>query len=166
MTLFGVVLSSIVNEIIKTVSSVLFFYEKILSIKKHESAKQTIFTFLEVFAHVKNCSLCCLVFDYFCFVSWFLLVTCFCAFKIFSLKKKIIIINRFESALITFTILLTCNPNNPPIENLFVRTYVYLWSSARISSFMRIIFFCENLFKFTAKFTAKKSFSTNPLISG
>ena len=146
MTLFGVVLSSIVNEIIKTVSSVLFFYEKILSIKKHESAKQTIFTLLEVFVHVKNCCLCCLVFDYFFFVSWFCLWHVFVRLKSFRKKKKIIIINRFESALITFTILLSCNPNNPPIENLFVRTYVYLWSSARISSFYENHFFLSGSF--------------------
>ena len=146
MTLFGVVLSSIVNEIIKTVSSVLFFYEKILSIKKHESAKQTIFTLLEVFVHVKNCCLCCLVFDYFFLLVGFCLWHVFVRLKSFRKKKKIIIINRFESALITFTILLSCNPNNPPIENLFVRTYVYLWSSARISSFYENHFFLSGSF--------------------
>ena len=43
---------------------------------------------LEVYVRVKNCCLCCLVLAYFCFVSWFLLVTCFCARKIFSSKKK------------------------------------------------------------------------------
>ena len=36
----------------------------------------------------------------------------------------------------SFTMLLTCTPINPLIENLFVRTYFYFWSSAvRISSF-------------------------------
>ena len=146
MTLFGVVLSSIVNEIIKTVSSVLFFYEKILSIKKHESAKQTIFTLLEVL-----CTWKIVAFVVLCSIIFFLLVG-FCLWhvfvrlKSFRKKKKIIIINRFESALITFTLLLSCNPNNPPIENLFVRTYVYLWSSARISSFYENHFFLSGSF--------------------
>ena len=33
------------------------------------------------------------------------------------------------------TILLTCTPINSPIEGVFVRSYFYLWSSVRISSF-------------------------------
>ena len=53
---------------------------------------------LEVYTRVKNCCLCCLVLPYFCFVSWFLLVTCFCARKIFSCKKKK---NRLEIVLTT-----------------------------------------------------------------
>ena len=40
------------------------------------------------FARVKNCCLCCLMLPYFCFVSWFSFVTCFCARKIFSSKKN------------------------------------------------------------------------------
>ena len=43
---------------------------------------------LEVYARVKNCCLFSLVLAYFCFVTWFLLVTCFCAREIFSSKKK------------------------------------------------------------------------------
>ena len=55
----------------------------------------------------------------------------------------------------SFTILLTCTPINHAIDNLFVRTYFYLWSSVRISSFyenlfysllsVRISFYWENL---------------------
>ena len=52
---------------------------------------------LGVYARVKNCCLCCSVLAYFCFVSWFLLVTCFCECKIFSSNK----INRLEIILIT-----------------------------------------------------------------
>ena len=52
------------------------------------------------------------------------------------LKQKI---NRFEIVLITsYTILLTCTPIYPPMQNLFVCIYFYLWSSVRISFFMRI----------------------------
>ena len=79
-----------------------FFSEKTLSLKEYQRAKQTIFTLLEVFA--KICCLCCLVFAYFCFVSWFLLMTCVCRLKFFSYKE----INRLEIVLITsFTILLS-----------------------------------------------------------
>ena len=47
-------------------------------------------------------------------------------------KKK----NWFEIVLITScTILLTCTPINSPIEGVLVRSYFYLWSSVRISSF-------------------------------
>ena len=68
--------------------------------KKHQNAKQQIFTILEVFVRTKNCCLCC-----FCLLNFVLLlvyaVTCFCAFKIFSPKKKKKKINRFEIVLIT-----------------------------------------------------------------
>ena len=43
---------------------------------------------LEVYARMKNCCLRCLVLACFCFVSWFLLVMCFCAREIFLSKKK------------------------------------------------------------------------------
>ena len=77
--------SSIENEAIKAILSLfIFFHENILSLKKAPKCKQTIFTLLEVFVHAKNCCIYCLVFPCFCFVSWFLLVTCFCALKIFS----------------------------------------------------------------------------------
>ena len=67
----------------------LFFFTKRFRAHKNTSP-------LEVYACVKNCCLCCLVLAYFCFVSWFLLVTCFCARKIFSSKK----INKVEIVLI------------------------------------------------------------------
>ena len=104
--------SSIVYEAIRTISSLLIFFLR----KNFKPRKriQTIFTLLEVFVREKNCCLCCLVFACFCFVSWFLLVMCFCAFKIF--KKK----NRLEIVLITsYTILLMCTPIEHPIENYF-----------------------------------------------
>ena len=113
--------SSIVFEVIKTISSlfIYLFYEKILSKKKAQKRKQTIFTFLEVFfVRPKICCLCCFLFACFCFVSWCLLVTCFS--KSFHKKKKK---NRLEIVLTTSnTILLMCTPINTPMKNLFVHT--------------------------------------------
>ena len=82
-----------------------------------------------------------------CFAFW-----CFFYAQNFFVKKIIWL----EFVLITsFTILLTCTPINPPIENLFVGIYFYLRSSVRISSFyenlfksfvsVRISSFCENI---------------------
>ena len=83
------IMNSIVYEVIRTISILLvFFYEKILGVNKAPKRKQTIFTLLEVFVRAKNCCLYCLVFACFCFVSSFLLVTCFCALKIFSQKRN------------------------------------------------------------------------------
>ena len=55
---------------------VYFIYEKISRAQKDITPIS--------FARVKNCCLCSLVLAYFCFVSWFLLVTYFCACEIFS----------------------------------------------------------------------------------
>ena len=57
--------------------SVYFFLRKRFCAHKNTSH-------LEVYPRVKNCCLCCVLFAGFCFVSWFLLVTCFCAREIFS----------------------------------------------------------------------------------
>ena len=80
--------SSIVYEVIKTISSlfiylfIYLFYKKILIVKK-----ASIFTLLEVFVCAKNC-LYCLVFACFCFVNWFLLCCIFVRSKSFCKKKK------------------------------------------------------------------------------
>ena len=58
---------------------------------------QTIFTLLKVFVRAKNRCLCCFLFSYFRFVSWFLLDLRLCVLRIFLLKK----INRLEIVLIT-----------------------------------------------------------------
>ena len=66
------------------------------------------------------------------FVLW-----CFLYAQNLFVKK----ISWFEIVFIaSFTILQTCTPINPPIENSFLRTYFYLWSSVRIFSVY------ENLF--------------------
>ena len=78
--------SSIVNEVIRTILSLVIFFflrKNFERKKKHQNAKQTISTLLEVFVQAKNCCLCCFVFAYFCFVSSFWLDLRFYAFKIF-----------------------------------------------------------------------------------
>ena len=68
---------------------VYFFYKKILRVKKkHQNRKQMIFTLFEIFVLAKNCCLCCFLFAHFCFVTWFLLVTCLWRSKSFLKKKK------------------------------------------------------------------------------
>ena len=76
-------LSSVANEVIRTISDFfIFFYEKKFSVKKHQNAKQTIFTLLEVFGPAKTCCLCC-------FLShWFWLVTFFVRLEPFCKKNK------------------------------------------------------------------------------
>ena len=68
--------SSIVYEIIRTISSLFiffFFYEKIVSVNKASNAKQTMFTLLEVFVPRKIivsivfCLFNFVLFVYFCF---------------------------------------------------------------------------------------------------
>ena len=90
----------------------------------------------------KNCCLCSFCSLDFVFVSWFWLdfFRIFYAQNLFLKKKKKK--NWLEIVLIaSFTLLLMYTPINPLIENLFVHTYFYLWSSVRISSFY------ENLFE-------------------
>ena len=59
-------MSTIVNEVIRTISSpFVFFKEKFKMYKKHQNVKQTISTLLEVFVHKINCSpvvFCSLIF--------------------------------------------------------------------------------------------------------
>ena len=74
-----------------------FLYEKILSIKKYKSAKQMIFTLLEVFVQVIICCLCCLVFAYFVLSVGFCLGRAFGRLKLFRKRN----INRLKTVLIT-----------------------------------------------------------------
>ena len=71
--------------VIKTISSlfVLFVFFLTKRFRTHKNMSQ-----IKVYVRVENCCFCCLVLTCFCFVSWFLLVTCFCARKIFSSKKN------------------------------------------------------------------------------
>ena len=121
-------------------ASLFFFTKRFWVNKKHQSAKQTTFTLLEVLC-AKNCCLCYFLLACFCFLVGFGLICVFVRSKSFCKKKKKK--NWLEIILIaSFTILLTCTPLNLPIENLFVLTYFYLWSS------VRIFFICENFFLF------------------
>ena len=74
--------------VIKTISTLFIFYFifSFFLTKRFRAHKNT--SHLEVHARVKNCCLCCLVLAYFCFVYWFILVTCFCVPKIFSSEKN------------------------------------------------------------------------------
>ena len=115
-----------------------FFYEKILSAQKHAQSKnqltkqnkRTLHNNGNKFSPAQKL-----------LRGWKSFVLHFCTFlcsRFFRTKR----INRLEIVLITsYTLLPTCTPLNPPIENLFVRTYFYLWSCVRISSFN------ENLFE-------------------
>ena len=118
----------------------MFFHEKILHTKKRikstksikitkvQISEQVTFLPLDIFMCIKMLP-CLFLFTYMRFVLFVLLK--------FSRKKKM---KRFKIVLIaSFTLLLTCTPLNLPIENLFARTYFYLWSSVRIFPF------CENL---------------------
>ena len=124
-----------------------------LGIKKTSKYKANDFLPLRRFCTQKNHCLCCFLFTCFCFISWFLLDLHFCALKIFSLKKtgwKLF----WEPQIQYYW---RVPPLNPPIQNLFVRTYFYLQSSVGVSSFyenlfesflsVRVSFSCENLFE-------------------
>ena len=90
--------SSVVHEVIKTISSLFtFFYEKILSAKKAPKRKQTIFTLLEVLVRAKNCCLYCLLFASFVLLVGFCLWRVFVRLKFFRKRKKI---NRLVNVLI------------------------------------------------------------------
>ena len=62
--LIGVHASSIVYEVIRTILSlIIFFYEKILSVKEASKCKTNDSPpVLEVFVRAKNCCLCCFLF--------------------------------------------------------------------------------------------------------
>ena len=106
-------------------------------LKRTKSNKMQNKQFLPFCAHEKLLPLLFSVCFFFLFFSWFRLDLRFCALKIYSKKKK----NRLRIVLIaSFTILRACTPTNPPIENLFVHTYFYLWSSVRISPFYKNLF--------------------------
>ena len=129
--------SSIVNGIIRTILSQFFFSEKILGVQKTPKLKTNNFHPLRSFyARKKHCLYCFLFVYLFIFLlvgfGWFAFL---CTQKLF-VKKSLL-----EIVLITsFTILLMCTPINPPIENLFVHTYFYMWSSVRTSSFYDNLF--------------------------
>ena len=131
--------SSIVNEVISEIS--VFF-------KTH---KITNFPPIRRFYAQKT-----IVFVVFCSLVFVLLVG-FCLICVFMGSKSFVIknINSLKTVLITsFTMLLTCAPIIPPMENLFIRTNVYLRSSVRISSFYKNLFkylliydhLCESIF--------------------
>ena len=67
----------------KPVFFLFFFFFMTKRFRTHKNTSR-----LEVYACLKNCCLCCLVLASFCFLGWFLPVTCFCDREIFSSKKN------------------------------------------------------------------------------
>ena len=112
-------------EVIKTISSPFIFF----LMKRFRAHKNT--SHLKVYERVKNCCLCSLVSIYFCFVNWFLLVTCFLRAK--SLPQ--IKINRLKFALITSIYNTTSVYPYQPTYWEFVCTDLFLF-----------VIICENLF--------------------
>ena len=83
--------SSIVNEPITTISShfiylFIYFYEKILSVRKAPKPKTNYFHLLGSFCASKNRFLCCFSFAFLVFVGWFWLICVFVRSK--SFRKK------------------------------------------------------------------------------
>ena len=66
------------------ISQFIFFYEKILSVKKHQNAKRTTFTILEVLCTQKLAAFIIFYSLAFIFISLFWFDLRFCKFKIFS----------------------------------------------------------------------------------
>ena len=101
---------------------------------------------LEVYAHVKNCCLYYLVLAYFSFVSWFSLVTCFCAREIFSSKKGKQAWNCLDNLILLYY--WRVSPSTSLLR-IYLRTLIFicdhLWESLL---FMKIFFIRENLFFF------------------
>ena len=115
-----------------------FFHERISRAQKPPKRKTNDFHPLRSFSAHKKCCLCCLMLVYFCFLSWFLLVSVFVRAKSFCKNKRK---NRLEIVLITsYTILLlTCTAINQSINNLFVPTNFYLWPSVIFQAFMKCV---------------------------
>ena len=121
-------ISSRVCETIRTILNQFIFSTKRFWVyKKQQSANHSL---LEDFWHEKL--LPWFLFACFCF-CWLVLVWFeFLYVQNLSLKNKEI--NWLEIVLIaSYTLLLTCTPINPPIENLFAHIYFHLWSSVRMS---------------------------------
>ena len=131
------IISSIVNEVIKTISRQFFFLRKDF---EHTKSIKTQNKQLPPLLCAKNYCLCCFLFTcFFGFFCW-LVLSCFAFLNAQHLfvKKK----NWLEIVLITsFTMLVTCTPINLPIDSLFVHTYFYMWSFARVSSFYENLFY-------------------------
>ena len=107
-------------------------------LKRTKSNKMQNKQFLPFCAHEKLLPLLFSVCFFFCFLVGFGLICVFVRLKFIVKKKKK---NRLRIVLIaSFTILRACTPTNPPIKNLFVHTFFYLWSSVRISSFYKNLF--------------------------
>ena len=111
-------ISNIVFEVIRTISSLPIFYEKILSVKK--APKRTTNNFYSL----RSFCACQKIMSLFFFVHLFLFCWLFFwlwrVFVRLKLSCKKVIINRLEIVLITSnTILVRCTPIYHPTENYF-----------------------------------------------
>ena len=138
--------SSIVNEVIKTISNqFIFFHEKFLSVQKHVTSKNELTN--QKINEQKTTKATILLCAQKLLRGWKIFVCVLGLFvrsKFFCKKKTKK--NKLEIVLITsFAILLTCTPTNPSIENYFstnfgtnfVVPHFYLYT---------LIFICQNLF--------------------
>ena len=121
---------------------VIFWRKDFASTKTHH--------ILEVYARVKKLLSFCLVLAYFCFVSWFLLVQCFCAREIFSSKKNKQAWNCHDNLILLYSL-------RVPLSTHLSRIYLYSliicdhqWESLLFTRiFFNLFLFmiiCENLF--------------------
>ena len=100
---------------------------------------------------MKNCCFCCLVLAYFCFVSWFLLMTCFFGREIFSSKKNKQAWNCLDNLIILYYLRVPLSTHLPRIH-LYALIFIcdHLWESLLFMKiFLNLFLFmiiCENLF--------------------
>ena len=128
--LTDMVMSSIVNEVIKTISSLFIFLQK--DLKRAKSTKAQNKQFLPPSKFL--CTRKIVAFVVFCSLVFVLLVG-FCLWHVVGHLKIFVQKSRLEITLITsFTILLTCTPINSPYGE-FVCTLSFL-----------CVIICENLF--------------------
>ena len=83
-------------------ASLFFFTKRFWANKKHQSAKQTTFTLLEVLC-AKNCCLCYFLLACFCFLDGFGLICVFVRSKSFCKKKKKKLAWNYLDSLIYYT---------------------------------------------------------------
>ena len=99
-------------------TSFFFFYETILSVKKHRNAKQTTFTFVEVFVRTKTYCLCCFLFACFSFVSWFWFDLHLVCVQDFFVRKKTDL-NCLDNPIILYYLRLSNNVKNRTPSDIF-----------------------------------------------
>ena len=130
----------------RQVQASLFFLQKDFEHKKQQSAKLTIFTFLEVFVPEKLLPLLfSFFFAHFCFVGWFWFDLRFCALKIFFFwKQKRIRLdwNCFDSLIYYSTDVYPYQPACQEFTCSYLYLFVIIWENLSFlwESFWSVIF--------------------------